>query len=285
MKKDIYIIKNDINNKVYIGQSKNVRERWLKHLSNSKRRNNQIISKAIKKYGLSHFWYEIIEKDVENYNEREKYWIIYYNSIVPNGYNVSSGGDGTGSGFDSCNSKINKNLLSKIIYDIKSGETFCNIAYKYGVSEEVISAINLGKRYALDEEKYPIRKRNLSEEDVIEIIDFLKDDVYSIKDICEILGVDKSVVSEINNGRRHVINGILYPIRKKRVKDISKNDCNGIIDLLKNTDIPQKDIARMYNLSISEISAINLGRAFFDENIDYPIRYNYQNRKPVSTIQ
>lgn len=285
MKKDIYIIKNDINNKVYIGQSKNVRERWLKHLSNSNRRNNQIISKAIKKYGREHFWYEIIECGVEDYNEREKYWIQYFNSTIPNGYNVSLGGDGTGSGFDSCNSKISEDVLYKIIFDIKSGEKFNVIANKYSVSQEVISAINLGKRYKLDNEVYPIVQNRLSTEDVLEIIRFLQDDIYSIKDICSIVGIDKSVISEINNGHSHVIDGVKYPIRCKRVGDISEKDRFEIVRLLKETNIQQKDIAKIYNLSPSEISAINVGRAFFDKTINYPIRKNYQNRNPVSTIQ
>lgn len=35
MKKDIYIIKNSVNNKVYIGQSKNSAERWLSHVYNA----------------------------------------------------------------------------------------------------------------------------------------------------------------------------------------------------------------------------------------------------------
>ena len=36
MIKDIYIIKNRINSKVYIGQSVNAKQRWAAHLSNAR---------------------------------------------------------------------------------------------------------------------------------------------------------------------------------------------------------------------------------------------------------
>ena len=40
-KKDIYIIKNDINNKVYIGQTINMEERWYKYSREVEYRPNQ----------------------------------------------------------------------------------------------------------------------------------------------------------------------------------------------------------------------------------------------------
>ena len=81
MRKDIYIIKNDINKKVYIGQAKNAKTRFQGHCKPSSA-NNEIIGRAINKYGREHFWYEILEHNVENYNEREKYWIkIFYLSL------------------------------------------------------------------------------------------------------------------------------------------------------------------------------------------------------------
>ena len=89
IKKDIYIIKNDINNKVYIGQSLNSENRFKSHCKPNK--DNSLIDKAIQKYGKEHFYYEILESQIENYNEREKYWIEYYNSKKTNGYNILNG--------------------------------------------------------------------------------------------------------------------------------------------------------------------------------------------------
>lgn len=89
----IYIIKNDINDKVYIGQtSRSIEIRWKEHI----RTTTSIIYKAINKYGIEHFWIDQIEEcDDILLDEREKYWIQKYNSFET-GYNQTAGGqDGT----------------------------------------------------------------------------------------------------------------------------------------------------------------------------------------------
>lgn len=51
--------------------------------------------KAIRKYGIENFNFDIIEEcSADELNEREKYWISYYNSYGENGYNLTPGGDG-----------------------------------------------------------------------------------------------------------------------------------------------------------------------------------------------
>lgn len=46
------------------------------------------------KYGEDNFTYEIIESDIENYNDRERYWIQYYHSNDKKyGYNIQEGGE------------------------------------------------------------------------------------------------------------------------------------------------------------------------------------------------
>lgn len=94
----IYKITNDINEKVYIGQTSKSRptDRWSQHKSDSKNirdKDNSILHNAMHKYGVEHFYFEIIE-EVNNYflDEREIYWIKFYNSKTPNGYNISEGG-------------------------------------------------------------------------------------------------------------------------------------------------------------------------------------------------
>ena len=73
----IYIIKNNINDKVYIGQiTLNAEERFKQHLKDSSCCNTHLY-KAMRKYGKEHFYYEIIEDNL-SYEElliREKYWI------------------------------------------------------------------------------------------------------------------------------------------------------------------------------------------------------------------
>lgn len=90
----IYKIQNIENNKIYIGQSIDIAQRWREHRSDALiNRDNSILHKAIKKYGEFNFSYEIIEEcSKEELDEREIYWIQYYNSMIPNGYNQPSGG-------------------------------------------------------------------------------------------------------------------------------------------------------------------------------------------------
>ena len=87
----IYKHTNKINGKSYIGQTVQTMEIRLKqHLK--EKRNFAFIS-AIKKYGVENFTSEVIESNVENLDEREKYWIKYYDTYN-NGYNMTEGGDG-----------------------------------------------------------------------------------------------------------------------------------------------------------------------------------------------
>lgn len=95
MKYTIYIIKNNINDKCYIGQhilkSENNRQYMGKGLG---------IQEAYKQYGRQHFYKEILEIVEDNtakrliVSEREKYWIKKLNTLEPNGYNRHPGGIG-----------------------------------------------------------------------------------------------------------------------------------------------------------------------------------------------
>lgn len=91
----IYKITNIINNKCYIGQSRDIYQRWEKHKSNiyNSSKNYLKIYQAFRKYGLKNFIFDIIEICSEDkLNERELYWINYYDSYN-NGYNSTLGGD------------------------------------------------------------------------------------------------------------------------------------------------------------------------------------------------
>lgn len=90
----IYKITNDINNKVYIGKTEfNIQKRFQEHIKDSKSKyENRPLYKAMHKYGAEHFFIEEIE-ECDNLEEREIYWIKYYNSFE-NGYNATLGGDG-----------------------------------------------------------------------------------------------------------------------------------------------------------------------------------------------
>lgn len=85
MKKGIYIIKNKINNKVYIGQSQKLNQRYSGHLRRIKTHShhNEILQRAFDKYGADNFEYNILEEvsDGSVLIEREKYWIDFHGGI------------------------------------------------------------------------------------------------------------------------------------------------------------------------------------------------------------
>ena len=94
----IYIIKNDLNNKVYIGKTllPSINDRFKEHLKDAPRRNfeKRPLYRAINKYGADHFYIVLLEEcDISILSEREIYWINYYSSYSK-GYNATIGGDG-----------------------------------------------------------------------------------------------------------------------------------------------------------------------------------------------
>lgn len=95
IKSGIYIIKNKINNYVYIGQSVNILTRWNSHknaASNNRQDSYTSIHKAMKELGVDNFYIEILEECAfDQMDDREIYWIQYYDSYN-NGYNMTKGG-------------------------------------------------------------------------------------------------------------------------------------------------------------------------------------------------
>lgn len=93
----IYIIKNKINNKVYIGQTcHSMMERFLQHTKPSvvKKRGTYKLYNAISKYGKENFYCELIEDNIseKDIDKKEMFYIEKYNSFE-NGYNSTRGAD------------------------------------------------------------------------------------------------------------------------------------------------------------------------------------------------
>lgn len=95
----IYKITNKVNKKIYIGKTtQTIQARWKQHVNralNDLTRTEHFMN-AIRKWGKDNFIIEEIEqcKD-ESLDERERFWIAYYDSYYGWGYNSTEGGDGT----------------------------------------------------------------------------------------------------------------------------------------------------------------------------------------------
>ena len=132
----IYIIKNIVNSKVYIGQTRtSVEQRWKEHLRHAQY-GDQVINKAMRKYGINKFYIETLEIcSIELLDYREMYYIELYNSADKSkGYNVSIGGN---------TPRFKRKTLSiSDLVDLYVNKQFTleDIANKFEVSRYIISS-------------------------------------------------------------------------------------------------------------------------------------------------
>ena len=93
MNSGIYKIINVLNNKMYIGSTKNFKKRFQTHLRMLRKNKHHSIKlqRAYNKYGEENFKFEIVEECEYTKNliiERENYYIKKFNS-KENGYNIA----------------------------------------------------------------------------------------------------------------------------------------------------------------------------------------------------
>lgn len=221
----IYIIRNTINDKVYIGQTTvSIRLRFQNHLSAAKRGKDYVIGKAIRKYGKENFYIELLEEClVEELNEREKYWISFFHSNKAGvGYNVSSGGNAT---YQAKN--IDKN---KVIELFRAGVPAYKIAKIIHVGVPRVTAIlkQQGIRYGL-------ALQQLSFEEKQKIVQ-LYNDGFGTMEICRLLDRDKGSI------RKTLKEFHIRIRRKEETKNMRRNLSSSI-----NISAPRESCIRLVN--------------------------------------
>ena len=191
----IYKITNKINGKSYIGQTiQSVKERFYQHCATkcSQAVLNMVIHKAITKYGKSNFTIEVIEEvESANLNDRERYWIRYYDSYN-NGYNSTEGGqDGI---------KLFKNLdTESIVREYKSGKSLREIGRLFNVDKQTIKDLLVRNNINLRTTK----TYKLSQKDRKDIIKDLSLGL-SRKEIISKWHISKGYLSQLINGYRRI---------------------------------------------------------------------------------
>lgn len=209
----IYLIENLINGKKYVGQSKNVLARWSGHKCDSKNRDLPLY-RAMRKYGLENFKFSILEEcSISELASREDYWMNYYDSFLPNGYNYNK------AEAHYTNLSI-PNKYKKIIFDIKyTDKLLKDIAVEYQLKPAAITAINQGKTWRLDNETYPLRGRG--DIDIDYIVQLLKDN-FSLKEIATYFEVTIPTIKGILYSNNIKVTDIRSPLSSsKRIKLIN----------------------------------------------------------------
>ena len=143
----IYKITNILNDKGYVGRTeKNPQERFKGHIYAAHTGGPMVISRAIRKYGVENFKFEVLQEcTVEEQYSRESYWIGKYDTYK-NGYNSSMGGEGAGLGVKRERGAVHPHAKAVDCYDLK-GNYLCTYnsrgegAWETGRSSEA-SCIN-----------------------------------------------------------------------------------------------------------------------------------------------
>lgn len=281
MEKYIYKITNLINGKLYIGQTKNIKNRWHEHcLESASNRKNQILYNAMRKYGINNFKIEIIEGPVKDYNEREKYWISYYNTYLDRtkGYNMTPGGEdppiikGEKSALAEYDDKIILSIQQALIENKLSNSEIRNI---FNISSSYLSLINRGLIRYNDDFNYPLRIHGNERKDkelVNSISYYLLYSNKSIEEIARIFKINSNTIYSINKGKHYYCKEeIEYPIRQPHAR-ISTYILNNIYSDLLNNELKFSEIEKKYNLSKSTINRINQGKQYKNNNFSYPLR-------------
>lgn len=140
----IYKITNNVNGKVYIGQSINIEVRWKDHINtlNKNRSHSVLLQRAWNKYGQENFSFEILELCSEDMLDDVEIKYIEFYDACRNGYNIESGGNK-----NKCMSESTKQKLREKAKERLSDPTKNPMYDKHHTVEtkEKISASNKGR--------------------------------------------------------------------------------------------------------------------------------------------
>lgn len=273
--KIIYKITNNINQKIYIGQTKNFERRKREHYNHGYNKVNKILYSAMKKYGNDNFTMEKIEEvEDEDANQREQYWIKYYNSTnQKKGYNINLADVSSLE-----NHKLTQKEAISLIEDLKNTHlTYEKLAQKYNLkTAQSVRDINKGITYKQDDYSYPIRldRNTKAKMDARAIIKVLKETFLTMSEIAKKHNCSQTKVSNINTGSRVYFDDELYPIRpiRKPRKNLTEEDINNIYYDLINTNLTYTQLAKKYDCGNKVFQHINVGQYHIKEGYTYPLR-------------
>lgn len=214
--KAIYKYENKINHKLYVGQTNNLERRYREHLCGQSK-GTSLLEKAIKKYGIENFSFEVIEWTDEP-DKQEQYWICYYNCYKPYGYNIAKGGGflPNQQGENHSQVTITEKTALSIQKDLMNWDIPCRqIVKKYKTTQKVVENIKSGHTWNYYNLEYPLRptERFLNEIRAEEVVRLIQTTKLSFTEIARQVGWGTSQISMINSGKNHHQENLDYPLR------------------------------------------------------------------------
>lgn len=275
MTKHIYKLNNRINGKAYVGQTSDLERRWREHRNSATEGVGGLLYEDMRKFGIANFTMEILEWNVEDYNERERYYISLYDTLYPKGYNKDKGGG--------WKVVCAADHIEEIIDALQNSEMQMQcIAKHFKIGHDMLTAINKGEKYRQSGVEYPIRDNdnfyNLTIDQIKQIHYSLQYELEkSLPQIQEEYGLTKATLYHINYGDRLIyqLPGKNYPLRDKTLtrRSILPEQLQEILHLLKTSDLSLIEISKRYCVSDSLIGLINKGASpYYVEGVDYPVR-------------
>lgn len=262
-----------MNASVYIGQAEN-HTRWGDHKTEAKSgRPELLVEQEMKRIGIDHFICEVIAscRSKGNANHLEQLFIKQYNSHISfGGYNVLWGNTNhnptiSDENFCKINWPKDQELLSMVndrgytvvAKELKIGlSTISNRFIKRGLKHNRTKIRGSLETNFPSGSKHPDAK--LTEEQVLEIVKLFNNGKTK-EELSKLYNVSKFTIKAILNGQRwsHTTNiktkSKTPKLNEKQILEIAK---------LSETDLSQKEIASIYNINGSTVSAILTGHLF-----------------------
>lgn len=138
---------------------------------------------------------------------------------------------------------------------------------------------------------------SLNEESLKELYNLLLNSEFQYSEIAEKLNISISIIERVNCGHHYFNPNLDYPIRKKRISKFGlknktdafynrEDELLSLINDLKNTDISFTVLKEKYKIKSTTLSLINVGKKYFNEKEDYPLRKNAKStQKRIFTDQ
>lgn len=244
----LYLILNQLNNKLYVGLTNNLKRRWREHRKNSNKitKHSYAIHLAMAKYGIDNFLFKTVDESetLEQANEKEMQWIKILKEAGYQLYNETDGGDGTRGHSTKWTDERKKEMSIR-----NSGSGNPMFGKQFFGSDNP----NFGKEMKPHVKDTLLQSRTkLSPSQVVEILKLYATGNYSQTKLSKQFNISLTQIHRVVNGKRSGTNDN---------KPITKHNliAEQVIELRKlyeTGNYKQSELAKKYNISLTQVGRI-----------------------------